>query len=326
MAGSEFEIRPAKPSEDRYREIMSACFGKAPDARYFAWKYADNPAGEVVGFEAISAGRLAGFYGVIPWYLGLGHKTLRVFQSMDTMTHPSFQRRGLFVKLAQATYAEVEARHKEYVIIGVPGSTSFPGFVQKLGWAHVLDSRYLFKPAFLGKAGSPRGITVRAITDVCADLETYLKRRSGRPDFIQPSLDPVFLDWRVFKNPTTSYQGLLVEAGHDVIGFSVISPMKEGRVSIDLVDCVADDRWNDVVGAISAHIFATQRPSFVYTWKPGDKRRAAAFSRAMFLENPFRRGPFSYRVPFIVRSAVGSIEGLALNAAKSFDLQPLVQD
>lgn len=324
--GSEFEIRPAEPTEACYREIMSACFGRAPDERYFEWKYSENPAGKVVGFEAISGDQIAGFYGVIPWYLNVGNKTLRVFQSMDTMTHPSFQRRGLFLKLAQATYSALESQNGDCVIIGVPGSTSYPGFVHKLGWTHVFDAQYIFKPRIFGRKGPGVGSAVRALNGMDPALRRYLANRSSVADHFRVSLDPAFLDWRVFKNPLASYETLLVESGSQPLGVSVVRQQGPGRVFLELLDAISPDAWGEVIEAVTAHLFQTRDVSVVFTWRPADERRAAAFSRAFFVRNPFRRGPFSYRVPFIVRSALSTLEGLPLRDAKSFDLQPLVQD
>lgn len=326
MAAPDFEIRPAQPDADRYREIMLACFGKAPDARYFQWKYAQNPAGPVVAFEAVAGSQIAGFYGVIPWRLTSGNRTLDVYQSMDTMTHPDFQRRGIFVKLANATYAELLSRDPNHVIIGIPGSTSYPGFVQKLGWTHVLDAQYVFKPRAFGRGRIADGCRVRTIRQMEVPLERYLGNRERSSHRLEAAVDPAFLDWRVFKNPAANHEVLLVESGSEIIGLAVVGCPQEGRVLLHLVDSLSDDCWGLVITSVTAHIFSTQRPSIIYTWRPGEARRAAALSKALFLRNPFRRGPFSYRVPFIVRSALEKLDGLALREARSFDLQPLVQD
>jgi len=326
MLGPDFEIRPARPEADRYRDIMLACFGKAPDKRYFEWKYAENPAGEVVAFEAVAGNQIAGFYGVIPWQVTVGKRTLKVYQSMDTMTHPDFQRRGIFVKLANATYAERLARDPNHVIIGIPGSTSYPGFVQKLGWTHVLDAQYVFKPRALSRGRIPADCRVRTIERMDVALERYLARREASSPLLQTSMDPAFLDWRVFRNPAAAYDVYLVESGSEAIGLAVAGRPKDGRVLLYLADSISEDRWPRVIDSVTAHIFGTQSASVIHTWRAGDDRRASAFSRALFLRNPFRRGPFSYRVPFIVRSPLDRLDGLALRDARSFDLQPLIQD
>jgi hypothetical protein len=129
--------------------LIETCFSQRVDEKYFAWKYFDNPAGHVIGFVAISDGKIVSFYGVIPeWYWVGGEKRL-IYQSMDTMTDPSFRRIGMFNKLAIMTYEAVRDIHPEFTIIGFPSPQSFPGFVNKLGWKHAFDWKYFFCYRFL---------------------------------------------------------------------------------------------------------------------------------------------------------------------------------
>lgn len=326
MPGQAFEIRPAEPSHGRYSEIMTACFGQAPDDRYFVWKYNANPAGQVVGFEALADGQIAGFYGVIPWQLALDGQTVSVFQSMDTMTHPNFQRRGLFVTLAKACYAELAARHKDYVIIGIPGTSSFPGFVQKLGWSHVQDLSYVFKHHSWHRVRTAKALRVRPLEELDESFRAYLRERRQENGRLSVSMDAHFLDWRVFKNQVTPYKTLLVEAGSKAVGVAVANKADKGRVFLDLIDCVSPELWRDALNAVCTHLFEEHAASFVYTWRPGDPKRSQAFSREFFFRNPFKKGPFSYRTPFIVRSDASTLVGKALADPASFDLQPLIQD
>src|SRR5262249_11264092 len=54
--------------------------------------------------------------------------------SCDTMTHPDYQRQGMFVTLAQELYAELAERHGVSTVWGFPNAASHPGFVGRLGW------------------------------------------------------------------------------------------------------------------------------------------------------------------------------------------------
>src|SRR5262249_28739898 len=129
MTTDDLLIRPVTPGDSQALvELFEACFDARESAEYFAWKYHENPAGEAIGFLAGAGGKLAAFYGVIPepWSVGGGEAT--VYQSMDTMTHPEFQRRGLFVRLAELTYEEVRRRTGRCDLVGIPGPTALPGF------------------------------------------------------------------------------------------------------------------------------------------------------------------------------------------------------
>ena len=80
------------------------------------------------------------FYGVIPCFIKSGDEIILSAQSADTMTHPEYRNRGLFVELALITFQlcrELNVR----LLFGFPNQNSLPGFVNKLGWkvAHTMD-------------------------------------------------------------------------------------------------------------------------------------------------------------------------------------------
>src|SRR5262245_18775163 len=88
-----FTFKPVdEHSLERFTEMYEACFGLRVDRRYFQWKYLDNPAGRVVAYEALDGPKPAAFYGVIPESWTSQGQAQRLYQSMDTATHPSYQR------------------------------------------------------------------------------------------------------------------------------------------------------------------------------------------------------------------------------------------
>ncbi|MFM7428668.1 MAG: GNAT family N-acetyltransferase, partial [Flammeovirgaceae bacterium] len=118
-------------------ELAKLCFNMDVDRSYFEWKYFDNPCGEVVAYVALSHNKIVAFYGVIPeWYCENG-KVVKIFQSMDTMTHPDFRRLGLFVKLANRCFDDLAKENPDYLVLGFPAPASYSGFVKKLGWTSV---------------------------------------------------------------------------------------------------------------------------------------------------------------------------------------------
>src|SRR5690242_16349933 len=108
----------------RFSEMAELSLGLKTSDKYFQWKYLDNPAGEVVAFEALHEGRPAAFYGVIPEFYTVKGERVKVYQSMDTMTHPDYQRRGLFTKLANMTYNYLVEKDGGVNLVGIPGSNS----------------------------------------------------------------------------------------------------------------------------------------------------------------------------------------------------------
>lgn len=110
------------PNTDRYT------------AEYLNWQYFDNPDGDIVGFNAVdSSGALAAHYVVQPLMANLFGKATRGVLSLNTATHPNHQGKGLFIKLAQQTYALAAEQGYEFVV-GVANANSTPGFIRKLAF------------------------------------------------------------------------------------------------------------------------------------------------------------------------------------------------
>ena len=88
---------------------------------------------EYIGYLAYTnSGSPVAYYGVFPIQLYLHGNIILGAQSGDTMTHPLHRKRGLFITLAERTFALAkEAGIK--IIYGIPNMNSYRGF-QKLGW------------------------------------------------------------------------------------------------------------------------------------------------------------------------------------------------
>jgi hypothetical protein len=114
--------------------LYKAAFGTRVTKEFLLKKYDTGFAGErFIGYLAMTATKEpAAFYGVLPCMLRLNGTSIRAAQSADTMTHPRHRRGGLFVNLAERTYALAREKGIE-VIFGFPNQNSLPGF-NKLRW------------------------------------------------------------------------------------------------------------------------------------------------------------------------------------------------
>lgn len=128
-------VRVDAASLARYEALFTACFSKqekfAPAS--LAWLYADNPDGQVVGFDAYDGDVLAAHYVCIPALIRLNGKVEKTLLSLNTATHPTYQGKGLFTKLAEMTYrAGADLGYGS--VYGVANANSTPGFIRKLGF------------------------------------------------------------------------------------------------------------------------------------------------------------------------------------------------
>ncbi|THD58919.1 GNAT family N-acetyltransferase [Phenylobacterium sp.] len=140
MTAEALSIRPAgtAPAQlEAYSRLLNAAFATesfSPAA--LAWRYRDNPAGAVVGADAWDGERLAAHYVTCPLEARIDGQAVRGLLSLNTATHPDYQGRGLFTKLAEAAYAR-GAESGYGFVIGVANANSTPGFLRRLAFQHV---------------------------------------------------------------------------------------------------------------------------------------------------------------------------------------------
>lgn len=128
----------------QYESLLSKCFPKTVkfNPSYLDWLYRKNPDGKAQGFDAWDGHLLVAHYVCIPVLARVGGKVVRALLSLNTATHPDYEGRGLFTKLAEMTYS-VAATEDFDCVYGVANARSTPAFVNKLGFQLVqpLDAR-----------------------------------------------------------------------------------------------------------------------------------------------------------------------------------------
>lgn len=141
------EIRRAGCNDgdlEAYSNLFAVCFPGAKHLRkdYLRWLYVANPAGRMLGFNAFFEGRLVAHYACVPASVKVTGIKRRAILSLNTATHPDFQGRGLFTRLADQTYEAATALGID-LVFGVANAKSTQGFVRKLGFQLVapLESR-----------------------------------------------------------------------------------------------------------------------------------------------------------------------------------------
>jgi GNAT superfamily N-acetyltransferase len=129
---------------DGILELRLRCFGEVDRERLqpdvWRWQFVDNPAGPGYVRLADHDGLVVGQYAAIPTRFLVAGADRTLAMSCDTMTHPGYQKQGIFVTLARELYAQVAKRHGVTTMWGFPNDASHPAFVGKLGWFDV----YLF--------------------------------------------------------------------------------------------------------------------------------------------------------------------------------------
>jgi len=133
-----YQIKPLEFSErslQEYVALFSVCFPKAKkyDIQYLRWLYCENPWGYASGFDMWDGNKLAAHYACIPFQTLVGGSVVNTLLSLNTATHPAYQGKGFFTKLAEQTFQTAMTQGYDCVF-GVANANSTPGFIRKLGF------------------------------------------------------------------------------------------------------------------------------------------------------------------------------------------------
>lgn len=103
---------------------------------FLQWQYLNNPRGRVIGVNAFDDGKLVSHYAVIPIAMSIYGETYQGVLSLNTATHPDYQGKGLFTKLANRTFDIARSLGYSFVV-GVANGNSTYGFIKKLGFDYI---------------------------------------------------------------------------------------------------------------------------------------------------------------------------------------------
>ena len=142
---SEYTLRPVTLADADIEEMAALLRVVFPDAEHFTeavlrWQYRENPDGQVVGYNAWNGAVLAAHYVTIPLVARVNGVVEKGLLSLNTATHPVHQGKGLFTRLANATYDMGREQGYRFVI-GVANANSTHGFTRKLGFQLVSPLR-----------------------------------------------------------------------------------------------------------------------------------------------------------------------------------------
>jgi hypothetical protein len=125
-------IEISRSNLKEHARLLKICF---PDSNltpeYLDWLYFANPAGNVVGYDAVVGSDVIGHYACIPIHVGNRMGLL----SVNTATHPDFRSKGIYQSLATLTYEKSWAEFS--FVVGVANSKSAKTFIDRLGFTEV---------------------------------------------------------------------------------------------------------------------------------------------------------------------------------------------
>jgi GNAT superfamily N-acetyltransferase len=125
-------VRLSKSNLEDLARLHSVVYAPVA-ADHYVKKYDTAYTGvEYVGFIAYNDGIPIAFYGVVPCFVQSATEIILAAQSADTMTHPGYRMKGIFMELSNKTF-ELCRQLGIRIVFGFPNQNSYHGAL-KLGW------------------------------------------------------------------------------------------------------------------------------------------------------------------------------------------------
>ncbi|MGB0683784.1 MAG: GNAT family N-acetyltransferase [Magnetovibrionaceae bacterium] len=218
-------VRAFEPADlDAVRDLYTDVWGASRSRAYDAWRYLEPPDGLIPAACAYDGEKCVAFYGTWPVKLRIGSTVILGAQSMDTMTHPDYQRKGLLAKTAFLAYELATARGFE-VLYGFPNEAVYAARINHLNWDHTGDIPLWKRPIRPSGLGAVPGVLGPVVDGIAAlwpkggaggfkvanekpsaeDLDPLLKQWRAGKRFCRIERDQAWLDWRYADGSDTDY-------------------------------------------------------------------------------------------------------------------------
>ena len=210
-----------------FSDLYYLCFKQPMSESEIIWRYLKNPNPGLFCCFAIDDGKLVANYSVSPIQVVLNGKIYDAVQSLNTMTHPDYKGRGLFVELAKTVYNY--CAQKGYAgVIGFPNNVSNRTFVNKLNWSDVVALPTLVcNVADYSNVHLTTGDSIKLDNKFLYDYDDLYSKNNNS---IYKSTK--YLQWRYFENPTNEYKNFVIVNDNKVEAYMIIKKYKEDFYNI----------------------------------------------------------------------------------------------
>lgn len=213
-------------------KLYNECFTGRVDEEYFRWRYLKNPIGDILVCVAIDNGNIIANYAVSPCKISYKNRIVKAALSLNTMTHPNYMGKGIFVKLANMLYDYMEVEGYKFVF-GFPNYISNRTFNTKLDWKNIYEIPTMEK---------------NVEKDNYSDVELLSTDNSFELNYTISNIDydkkirvirsEEYIKWRYLENTIYNYQNFIIE-DDKIVKANIVC--KEYEDKINIVDINYED-------------------------------------------------------------------------------------
>ena len=316
-----------KGDENRIFELMEAVYpekkyDREKWMRWRKWMYIENPAGDSRIWVADHDGQIVGQYPLILVNMKIGEEIIKGSQNIDLMTHPDYQRQGMFFTLEKKALSEA-GKEGINITYGFPNEPAYPGHL-KSGWFDVCSLQVMIKPLnlenalkrriknkfgikiyttigkliinlFYGAKKPPEvdGLTITKISSFDDRIDDFWKNISNDHEIIIVR-DKEYLNWRYVDVPDINYTIYLAEEGEEICGYVVLRSVKEQNlISGYIFDIVAPLNRTEVIHCLLSKAikhFEEEKVDVIFCKLIANKIFYKIFRKNGFISSRFIKG------------------------------------
>jgi GNAT superfamily N-acetyltransferase len=257
---------------------------------HWIWKFIQNPFGQSIMKLLFDGDKLIGFYAVIPMELRVGGGSRKAALSVNTMTHPDYQKQGIFTYLAEETYKNCQQEGIS-LVYGFPNKNSYNGFTHKLGWRGFGKMTVLEKQLEARTAGEIGWVgNIRRVERYDESVDILWDKIKDDYHIIVPRNEE-FLNWRFTKHPGIKYEKVIFQGNNnEILGYMVLKIYhKENKLKGHIVDMLCVTEKDIVKGFLnySYSYFTGRSIKALSCMVPEDSFYAREMIEAGFVRNEF---------------------------------------
>lgn len=175
--------------------LYQSCFNGYIDENILKHRFLNNPYEDLLMCVAFEEGKLIANYSVSPTRLSVGCNMIKSALSLNTMTHPDYSGRGLFVTLAEVLYAYIQEEGYE-LVYGFPNYLSNPTFYNQLSWVTIYEHPTLELDLTNETFSRIKKLSLKYSTDTLFN---------EHKDFIEVYKSQKYINWRYLDNVEYKY-------------------------------------------------------------------------------------------------------------------------
>lgn len=216
-------------------DLFRLSFNREMAMSYWNWRFRDNPfTNDIMIHLMWDEDKLVGHYAICPIQMVIEGELVMTAFSMTTMTHPEYNGRGIFTKLASSLYQELKEKYHYKMVWGFPNNNSHYAFVKNLGWKNVATIPMLTLSADKVKGSFETDCQV--LPGFNQSVSDKLNQ-STKP--IRINLTAEYLDWRYVMNPAADYK--IITVGESVVVYKIIPSFQQrGKKEVDILELEFD--------------------------------------------------------------------------------------